>query len=611
MTLSRSKFLFSGKTMHKLITLVLTLALVACGGSNEPTLQSYDAAAAVVAEGVIDPTLTAISTPTDLLNFRIRAYVDGLFSINATTAQRAAMISSAAKANGISAELLAKATGYDLADVTYYLGQADPTTLPIRATELAKLKTAITPVKVKNLVAGSTVTFTGAWLSEVNTLNFNGRALAILKRGYSSLEAVLDKSECGSFDAVLYNGQHVAAGYHGIDSKCGGVILSDRTIQMFNGATRLVSGKSLAVQALVKAPTWPTNMVVRVTQGTTITYIPMTPPSMLGTTFAGGLYTGTYTGIIPGALVKTGIAVAVIGNRNWSTGVEFSSPVAVAQIGLPTITAVAFVPLTTTNGLTGVVPSEAFLRRTLIQHLPVADDVRITIKPTEQLGLKMFSNDDWFNSLSLFGAIKSRYNDPPSTIFYGFVQWGGSSIAGIAYIGSTVGIGIDQGSTAESGGWSEIMRHELGHVLGLRHAPCGQVADADPNFPYLNGTMGPVKPFDLFNYVDVATNYDIMGYCGGDWFSDYNYALIQASVELRYGGPQATSLSVKPSLGHMITFVNGRAKVLAVNVAELGGGTHVTVQVDGVATQAVLYELDHGTDVHLWVAGQPGKNYVK
>ncbi|NNK44823.1 MAG: hypothetical protein HKP46_19490 [Myxococcales bacterium] len=68
--------------------------------------------------------------------------------------------------------------------------------------------------------------------------------------------------------------------------------------------------------------------------------------------------------------------------------------------------------------------------------------------------------------------------------------------------------------------------HEIGHTLGLSHAPCGGVSGADPEFPYSSGGIG-VPGFDIAGQRLFDTQHrDVMGYCGPVWISDYNYALL-------------------------------------------------------------------------------------
>jgi hypothetical protein len=65
--------------------------------------------------------------------------------------------------------------------------------------------------------------------------------------------------------------------------------------------------------------------------------------------------------------------------------------------------------------------------------------------------------------------------------------------------------------------------HEIGHTLGLLHAPCGGASGADPEFPYSDGGIG-VLGFDLATRRLIDTQHrDVMGYCSPFWISDYNY----------------------------------------------------------------------------------------
>lgn len=72
----------------------------------------------------------------------------------------------------------------------------------------------------------------------------------------------------------------------------------------------------------------------------------------------------------------------------------------------------------------------------------------------------------------------------------------------------------------------ETFVHEIGHTLGLFHAPCGGASGADPDFPYSDGGIG-VLGFDIAAQQLLDTQHrDVMGYCGPVWISDYNYALL-------------------------------------------------------------------------------------
>ena len=96
--------------------------------------------------------------------------------------------------------------------------------------------------------------------------------------------------------------------------------------------------------------------------------------------------------------------------------------------------------------------------------------------------------------------------------------------------GYYMGIILDGGGLAELGGATSVssvhgfvIAHELGHNMGLLHAPCGSPDLIDRTFPYIEGTIGALG-FDSRNdrVVDSGT-YDLMSYCHPQWISDYNF----------------------------------------------------------------------------------------
>ena len=87
--------------------------------------------------------------------------------------------------------------------------------------------------------------------------------------------------------------------------------------------------------------------------------------------------------------------------------------------------------------------------------------------------------------------------------------------AGVTTIGG-------RASFAEPESW--IIAHELGHNMGLAHAPCGNPAALDWSFPYSNGSIG-AWGYDSYNgeMVNPGT-FDLMSYCRPRWISDYHFA---------------------------------------------------------------------------------------
>ena len=78
-------------------------------------------------------------------------------------------------------------------------------------------------------------------------------------------------------------------------------------------------------------------------------------------------------------------------------------------------------------------------------------------------------------------------------------------------------------------GWSSFSQplprtvaHELGHNMGLFHAPCGGAAGPDPLYPHLTGVIGAWGyDRDARRLVSPYTP-DLMTYCRNSWISDYH-----------------------------------------------------------------------------------------
>ena len=109
-----------------------------------------------------------------------------------------------------------------------------------------------------------------------------------------------------------------------------------------------------------------------------------------------------------------------------------------------------------------------------------------------------------------------RVSEGERGYYYGAVTLGDETTSrGLGFIGYPVAVGRAD---------PEILAHELGHNLGLHHAPCGGAIAPDMSFPYMGGSIG-VWGYDFHGdrLVSASLYRDIMGYCSPSWVSDYHF----------------------------------------------------------------------------------------
>ncbi len=188
------------------------------------------------------------------------------------------------------------------------------------------------------------------------------------------------------------------------------------------------------------------------------------------------------------------------------------------------------------EGMSPTSPKITFVRSVL----PIGE-LEVTVHEPYRTEADLATVGGWFSLLREIRVL--RLTEGGRGYYYGaFAPPPESPYKGLGYIGRPPGVGILDIDT---------FAHELGHNMGLRHAPCGSVVNPDANFPYEDGSIG------AFGYetragntriVDPAEYRDLMTYCDPSWISDYHfvkameYRREHESLILRSTDPEPTLL---------------------------------------------------------------------
>ncbi|HET9207508.1 MAG TPA: M66 family metalloprotease [Burkholderiaceae bacterium] len=242
-------------------------------------------------------------------------------------------------------------------------------------------------------------------------------------------------------------------------------------------------------------------------------------------------FADSYTAVVPADLVRTGLRVAA----RFTPTVDNQTTLA-PRVGGGVAVRVVTVPVQIGNTLGQVVSdADGYLRA----RLPAASVTRVDHAPlvSSQVTTVPTTSSEWS---SAFSAILGEIDDlhlleggTSRTYYYGFIPKRTSGLAGMGFRPGNAAVGFDLPSSPNA--VRETMVHEVGHNLSLRHAPCGDPSGPDTAYPYANAALGAgnrfVWGYDAVNnrFIDPTPTsaHDVMSYCDGNWFSDYNYRKMQ------------------------------------------------------------------------------------
>jgi Peptidase M66 len=299
----------------------------------------------------------------------------------------------------------------------------------------------------------------------------------------------------------------------------------------------LVAGKAVLVKvnAITTKPAEAKpagSLRVETSSGQLVQTLPLTAPTDALPTAAPVVpsFANSYTAVVPANLVRAGLRLtASLANAQSPTTVNprVGGGVPMKFVAVPVKIA----------GTTGQVVADA---DTYIQaRMPVASVTLQTHAPYVPKGVTTLptTEDAWDTA---FDKVLNELNDlrfleqaSDQDFYYGFMPKRTFGLAGLGYVEGNAALGFDLPNNPVA--VRETLTHELGHNLSLSHAPCGGASGADSQYPYSNAQLGAPGRY-IWGY-NAATGsftdprktnvHDIMSYCDGDTFSDYNYRLMQ------------------------------------------------------------------------------------
>jgi hypothetical protein len=405
--------------------------------------------------------------------------------------------------------------------------------------------------------AGANVTLTGTGLTEVSAVTVRGLAAAIVSKTATQLVFTVPAGfACGAISLQSTSQPAVAGGSVVVGTGCAANLAGIEFGQVLSQASteprqRLVPGKETWVRAyVVSDQTGLAAPTVRLTGYRGVTILgtldmagPATLPSAAGGVVSDAIRYSeaqSFNAQLPATWIASGLSVRIEVDPEQRFGLMTTQD-ATPTVGTPTRLEIVLVPLVS-GAFAPTVPSAAAVLDELTRRFPIPGD-RISVTTRAPYTLTSVTDGldtqtEWSSALSELRQLRDSENPGNAYRYYfGFVRRSAGSVAGIGYVPGRAALGWDS-----AGGWSRTMSHELGHNFGRPHAPCGGVASPDPNWPpeYAGGILGPQPLVDsvpaALDVISPVSQTDIMGYCSGTWFSDYNYRLMQSHLESQ---PQA------------------------------------------------------------------------
>jgi hypothetical protein len=398
---------------------------------------------------------------------------------------------------------------------------------------------------------GTPVTLIGTNFTSATAVKFNGTPATFTVTSATQISATVPTGATTGKIAVTTAGGSattasnftVSPSSATLDLTIDGLYLTQATQDYPTPSVPLVQGRSAWVRVFVRANeanNAAPQVRVRVVNGATTTTLPLINSSLSSVPTSVDPNTNTsWDAPVSSTLILAG--TQVIADVDPSGAIPEADKTNNSFTANPNVTTlkpwkITLVPIKTgtrTGNVTTGRTSASWLDFAKRIH-PVPDAIDIAVGATMTSSVTSLLSDGT-NWDTVLGELRTKRTADGATdrYYFGVVNVSYTSgVAGLGYISFPSAIGWDV-----AGSYPAVLAHEEGHNFSLRHAPCGGVLDPDPNYPYAGGIIG-VPGWDVFatsnNLKDANIYTDVMGYCGTQWISDYNY---QKALTFRQNSP--------------------------------------------------------------------------
>ena len=529
-------------------------------------VDSYEVPTKVSVEVYFPMSVASIAPATGSTGLLVRLSGSGLSAATSVSFGTASSTVEARSETEISVRVPAGAASGAVRVSSPYEVVEGPVFMVLPAVRVTGFSVAVNGSIVRLTVSGSALLrVTGAWISmSPATIVSQSDTLVVLEGPSSAVGAVL---------LDVANGEPVTAGAYSPTLTVTGIEIGQRFMRSSSdNRLRLIPGNAalLRVNLQSTAPGTASPLVTVTAQIGAESFgpLPLIGPATIPQAPDPFDRATAFSVRLPETWIRTGLTLRVVVG-----GAAPLQVVVTPAVAPPSALGVVVVPIVV-NNVAPAMPSPVVARSQLARVLPIAPasltvDTRAAISMP---GMAPLSSSGWSNALRTLN--KLRLAEAPDKLYYGVVAASvrADSTSGIGYVnnlnpmtnGFMASVGFDASYlvvTTDPFGigfnaWTNVMAHEVGHNLSRLHAPCGSVTDADPAFPYAGGTLADVALYDdatallMGPFHGTQRMTDVMGYCNGNFLSDYNHDAVQEYLE-RYTASSANARSLAPVDGYL------------------------------------------------------------